>query len=274
MHPMLTIARRAAEEAGRIIQRGYRELDRLQIHDKGRGDLVSAVDQQSEQVIRQILAEKFPDHDILGEDLGGNATTKSSNEYQWVIDPLDGTANFLHGLPQFAVSIGLLKKGIPEIGIVYNPISDDWFYAARGQGAQLNGQRIRANTQRDPGRSFVATGFPYKFTDQMPQQIAYVESVLQDFSDLRRLGSAALDICYVACGRLDGYFELGLYPWDMAAGILIAQESGAIVTDFNGQKAMLENGTLITANVPLHPILEKALKRARLSPMDELPPIL
>lgn len=264
MHPMLTIARRAAEEAGHIIQHGYRDLDKLQIHEKGRGDLVSAVDQRAEQSICQMLGEKYPDHDILGEEFGARQSAAGAAEYQWVIDPLDGTANFLHGLPHFSVSIAVLKRGRPEAGVVYNPISDDWFTAARGQGAQLNGQRIRVNKQRDPTRAIVATGFPYRAVEQMPQVLACVASVLNDFSDLRRLGSAALDLCYVACGFQDAYFESTLNPWDIAAGVLIAQEAGAIVTDYAGEQKMLENGTVLAANALLHPILTKALDRARI----------
>lgn len=260
-HPMLTIARRAAEEAGRLIERGYRDLSRIKVHEKGRGDFVSVIDQQSEQVIRQILQDKFPDHDILGEEFGGLSV--ASADYQWVIDPLDGTANFVHGLPHFAVSIALLKKGQPEVGLVYNPISDELFTAARGEGAFLNGQRIRANTQRDSHKAMIATGFPFKLPEQMGQQLAYCQAVLEDFSDLRRLGAAALDLCYVACGRQDGFFELGLNAWDMAAGVLIAQEAGCLVTDFGEEKAMLDNGTVVCANPYLHPLLIKSLRRAR-----------
>lgn len=264
MHPMLTIARRAAEEAGRIIQRGYRDLEKLQIHEKGRGDLVSAVDQHAEQLICRMVTEKYPDHDILGEEFGARRSGAGASEYQWVIDPLDGTANFLHGLPHFAVSIAVLRKGRPEVGVVYNPIGDDWFTAARGQGAQHNGQRIRVNRQRDATRAVVATGFPYREIEQLPRVLAQVASVLHDFSDLRRLGSAALDLCYVACGFQDAYFESTLNAWDIAAGVLIAQEAGAIVTDYAGERKMLENGTVLAANALLHPVLTEALRRARI----------
>ncbi|PIE82448.1 MAG: inositol monophosphatase [Cardiobacteriales bacterium] len=246
---MLTIARRAAEEAGRVIQRGFRQLDHIQVHEKGRGDLVSAVDQQAEMVIRQIVQEKFPHHDILGEEGGDTpANRQERSEYQWVIDPLDGTVNFLHGLPIFSVSIALVRQGKIEIGLVYNPVSDEWFTAARGEGAQLNGRRIRVNGQRDPSRSVIGTGYPYRRPDLLQQQYKYIPSVLEAFSDIRRLGSAALDLCYVACGRQDGYYELALKPWDMAAGILIAQEAGAIVTDLKGNGDMLEKGEVVCSN--------------------------
>lgn len=266
-HPMLTIARRAAEEAGRLIERGYRDLSRIKVQEKGRGDFVSVIDQQSEQIIRQILQDKFPEHDILGEEFGGLSVAES--DYQWIIDPLDGTANFVHGLPHFAISIALLKKGQLEIGLIYNPITDEMFSAARGEGAFCNGQRIRANGQRDSHKAMIATGFPFKTPEQMTQQFAYCQSVLEDFSDLRRLGAAALDLCYVACGRQDGYFESGIKPWDIAAGILIAQEAGCLVSDYGDEKAMLDTETIVCANAYLHPILMKALRRARLQEVAE-----
>lgn len=256
MHPMLTIARRAAEEAGRVIMQGLRQLDQLQVEEKGRGDLVSAVDRRSEEVIRRVLLEKFPGHAVLGEEFGASGRS----EFEWVIDPLDGTANFVHGLPQFAVSIALLKGGKPEAGVVYNPVTDDWFTAARGQGAQWNGRKMRVNTLRDAGRGFVGTGFPFKSPDKLALQYRYVEAALAAFSDVRRLGSAALDLCFVACGRLDAFFEMGLNPWDMAAGVLIAQEAGAIVTDLQGGHEMLARGEVVVANTHLHRILMQQLQ--------------
>ena len=257
MHPMLTIARRAAEEGGRVIMQGLRQLDQLQVEEKGRGDLVSVVDRRSEEVIRRVLLEKFPDHAVLGEEFG---RAGGQREFEWVIDPLDGTANFVHGLPQFAVSIALLKSGKPEVGVVYNPVSDEWFSAARGQGAQLNGRRLRVNMLRDAGRAFVGTGFPFKSPELLPLQYRFVEAALQEFSDVRRLGSAALDLCFVACGRLDAFFEMGLNPWDMAAGLLVAQEAGAIATDFREGHEILARGEVVCANVHLHRVLMRQLK--------------
>ena len=257
MHPMLTIARRAAEEAGRVIMQGLRQLDQVQVEEKGRGDLVSIIDRRSEETIRRVLLEKFPDHAVLGEEFG---RAGGQSEFEWVIDPLDGTANFVHGLPQFAVSIALLKAGKPEVGVVYNPVVDDWFTAARGQGAQWNGRKMRVNAQRDASRAFVGTGFPFKFPDKLALQYRYVEAALQEFSDVRRLGSAALDLCFVACGRLDAFFEMGLNPWDMAAGILIAQEAGAIVTDFAAGHSMLASGEVVCANAHLHRVLLRQLQ--------------
>ena len=195
---MLTIARRAAEEAGKILQMGQRQLDQIQIEEKGRGDLVSVVDRRAEEVIKNILLEKFPQHDFLGEEFGETRAQAEESEFCWVIDPLDGTTNFLHGLPQFAVSIGLLKRGKPELGVVYNPATEEWFTASRGQGAQLNGRKLRVSALRDGGRAIVATGFPFRYPDMMPRQYALLQSVLQEIADVRRLGSASLDLCFVA----------------------------------------------------------------------------
>ena len=254
-NPMLTIARRAAEEAGKILQMGQRQLDQIQIEEKGRGDLVSVVDRRAEEVIKNILLEKFPQH-------GETRAQAEESEFCWVIDPLDGTTNFLHGLPQFAVSIGLLKRGKPELGVVYNPATEEWFTAARGEGAQLNGRKLRVSGLRDGGRAIVATGFPFRYPDLMPRQYALLQSVLQEIADVRRLGSASLDLCFVAANRVDAFFEMGLKPWDICAGILIAQEAGAIVTDLAGQHTMLDSGNIVAANTYLHSILLQQIAAA------------
>ena len=252
INPTLTIARRAAEEAGKILQMGLRQLDQIQIEEKGRGDLVSVVDRRAEEVIKNILLDKYPQHDFLGEESGETRARAEESEFCWVIDPLDGTTNFLHGLPQFAVSIGLVKRGKPELGIVYNPATEEWFTAARGEGAQLNGRKLRVSALRDGGRAIVATGFPFRYPELMPRQYAILQSVLTEIADVRRLGSASLDLCFVAANRFDGFFEMGLKPWDICAGILIAQEAGAIVTDLAGGHTMLDSGNIVAANTYLH----------------------
>lgn len=252
INPTLTIARRAAEEAGKILQMGLRQLDQIQIEEKGRGDLVSVVDRRAEEVIKNILLDKYPQHDFLGEESGETRARAEESEFCWVIDPLDGTTNFLHGLPQFAVSIGLVKRGKPELGIVYNPATEEWFTAARGEGAQLNGRKLRVSALRDGGRAIVATGFPFRYPELMPRQYAILQSVLTEIADVRRLGSASLDLCFVAANRVDGFFEMGLKPWDICAGILIAQEAGAIVTDLDGGHTMLDSGNIVAANTYLH----------------------
>lgn len=262
MHPMLTIAKRAAEEAGRVIQQGYRQLDQIQAQEKSPGDFVSIVDQHAEKIIKSVLLDKFPKHSIVGEESGETNAEHSDGQYQWIIDPLDGTSNFLHGIPQFAVSIALMKNGKLEAGLVYNPVSDETFTAAKGQGAQLNGRKIRAGNQKEPSRAIIGTGFPFKSPELMPRQKACVSSVLDRFPDIRRLGSAALDICFVACGRLDGFYEMDLQPWDMAAGILIAQEAGVIVTDFNDRQDMLKTGQVACGNPHMHKALLSALRPA------------
>lgn len=255
MNPMLTIARRAAEEAGKILQLGQRQLDQIQVEEKGRGDLVSVVDRRAEEVIKNVLLDKFPQHDFLGEESGETRAAAGESEFCWVIDPLDGTTNFLHGLPQFAVSIGLLKRGQPELGVVYNPMTEEWFTAARGDGAQLNGRRLRVSGLRDGSRAIAATGFPFRYPELLTRQYALLASVMQEIADVRRLGSAALDLCFVAANRLDGYFEMGIKPWDICAGLLIAREAGAIVSDFGGGQAMLDRGEIVAGNIYLHKIL-------------------
>lgn len=262
MHPMLTIARRAGEEAGRFLQRAYRDLKKIQVQEKGRGDFVSAVDKTSEELIRKVLLDKYPHHAILGEELGG-ALDFEAEEFLWVIDPLDGTANFVHGLPHFAVSIALLKHGVPELALVYDPMRDDLFTAVRGEGAVRNGLRIRANGLRDSNKGMVATGFPYKDARFLQVHMAQATAVLEQFSDLRRLGSAALDLCYVACGWQDAYFERLVRPWDIAAGVLIAQEAGCLLSDYQGGKEMFVREEVVCANAYLQPVLLKILQDAQ-----------
>lgn len=261
MNPMLTIARRAAEEAGKIIRQGWNQLDQLQVQEKGRGDWVSQIDVQAEQAILQILKDKYPQHDFQGEEMGEVRGRKSEGEYLWLIDPLDGTANFLHGIPHFAVSIALIKNEKIELALVYNPIHEMLFTAARGQGAQCNGRRLRVNGQREAGRTLLATGMPLHQREAIPAHLQQVQEALQLFADVRCYGAAALDLCGVAANQFGAYFERGLKAWDMAAGILIAQEAGAMVSNFKGGSASLEAGEVLCANPYLHkqllPILER-----------------
>lgn len=261
MHPMLTIARRAAEEAGKVVKRGYRDASRLHFREK-RIDFARAVNQSAEQAIRQILNEKYPDYDIIGQEYDDQSVQTTESEYQWLITAIDGGENFLRGLPHFAVSIAASKQGKLEIGLVYNPLTEDWFLAARGQGSQLNGQRIRTNTIREPARAMIATHFT---ASDYSSESARTHSVLQNISELRCLGAASLDLCFVACGRLDGYFASKLNNWDIAAAVLIAQESGVIVSDYEGNNAMLETGTVIAANAQLHPSLKKMIHETQIT---------
>ncbi len=263
--PMLNIAKRVAEDAGRYLEDSFHHLDRIKIEDKGRSDLVSEVDRNTEKMIISALKAKYPDHAFLGEE-GGQQGSQQESEFLWVIDPLDGTTNFLHGLSHFAVSIALVRRGKLELGIVHNPVSNETFSALRGQGAMLNGRRIRVHQNRDPLRAIVATGFPTRQPELLPRQYALAASVLKEFGDLRRFGSAALDLCFVACNRQDGYFEMGIKPWDIAAGILIAQEAGALASDFQGHSASYDQDNIVCANVYLHKLLLACLQGATANP--------
>lgn len=261
MHPMLTIAARAADEAGKIIRDGQRQIDRIALQEKSPGDFVSQIDIHAEHIIKSIILDKFPDHAILAEESGFFTKSKEkNNEHIWIIDPLDGTANYLHGIDQYAISIAYVHKNITEVALVYNPATEERFCAARGQGAQLNNRRIRVSNTGDYSQMIIATGFPFKKPQYMPQHMDFLQQVLEEFPDIRRQGSAALDLCSVACGRLNGYFEIGLHSWDVAAGGLIVQESGGIVSSMRERESYINSGNIIAAPAHVHQILKKICK--------------
>ncbi len=244
MHPMVNIAVRAARNAGNIMVRYLDRLDSLNIETKGRNDFVSEVDRMCEQEIIGTLHQAYPDHAIIGEESGSHG----SNEYEWVIDPLDGTTNYLHGLPQFAVSIALRHRGRLEVGVVYDPMRQELFTANRGGGAQLDGRRIRVSARKEFTGSLIGTGFPFKAQRHFDAYLGMFRAVSGQAGDMRRAGAAALDLAYVAAGRLDGFWEIGLQPWDMAAGALLVKEAGGIVSDFRGGEGYLESGNLVCGN--------------------------
>ena len=257
MHPYLSIAKRAAEEAGKIIQRGHRDLEKLQVVEKGRGDFVSNIDRQAEETIRSIIKEKFPNHKLVGEEYGEE---ELDSPHQWIIDPLDGTSNFLHGQKHCAVSIAYAKNGVLETGIIFNPLTQDIFTASKGEGAIFNGRKIRCNNQKDPKAAIVVNGYKARFPDEAAIQVQISGKVLAVFGDLRRSGSAALDCAYTACGFYDAYYEKGPHSWDIAAGILIAQEAGCLVSDFVGGKDMFKREEIVISNPNLHPVLLDLIK--------------
>ncbi|MGD8908217.1 MAG: inositol-1-monophosphatase [Chromatiales bacterium] len=248
MNPMVTIAVRAAREAGRIITRNFNRIDRLTVTDKGRNDFVSEVDRNAEAVIIDVLREKYPHHAILAEESGAH----TGNEFEWVIDPLDGTTNFLHGLPQFAVSIALKVKGRLDIGVVYDPIKEEMFTASRGEGALLNDRKIRVSNRKSLNGALLGTGIPYRDQRFMDNYLGMLKDLTVDTAGVRRPGSAALDFAYVACGRTDGFWELGLKEWDFAAGALLVREAGGLVTDIAGGERFLETGNLIAGSIKVH----------------------
>ncbi len=249
MHPMLNIAVRAARQAGNIIARSVDHVDALTISSKARNDFVSEVDRTAEREIIQIVRKAYPQHAILAEESGSRKGEKP--EFQWVIDPLDGTTNFLHGFPQFAVSIALLHKGVPEHAVVYDPTSQDLFTASRGSGAQLNGRRIRVSKRKGLDGALLGTGFPFRQAHLLDAYLETFKALFTEVADVRRAGSAALDLAYVAAGRLDGFWEFGLSPWDMAAGALLIQEAGGVVGDFSGGKEYMQTGNIVGGNLEL-----------------------
>ncbi len=246
MHPMLNIAQRAARAAGRIIVRQLDRLDELTVDNKDRNDYVSEVDRNAENAIIEVLNKAYPDHGILAEESGIQAG--KDDEYQWVIDPLDGTTNFLHGFPQFSVSIALLHKKRLEVGLVYDPLRDEMFSASRGNGAFLNNRRLRVAQRKSLEGALLGTGFPYKDHHYLDAYLAMFRDLLLETSGIRRPGSAALDLAYLAAGRIDGFWEIGLNKWDIAAGILLIQEAGGIVGDLTGGHKFLESGNIVAGN--------------------------
>ena len=244
MHPTLNIAVRAARSAGNVIIRNLDRLDSLAIHTKDRNDFVTEVDQKAEQEIIYTLRKAFPDHGILAEESG----LREGDDYQWIIDPLDGTTNFLHGFPQFAVSIALRHKGRLEHGVVYDPLRQELFTASRGAGAMLNDRRLRVTKRNSLDGALLGTGFPFKSQQHLETYLDMFRALFPNTAGIRRPGSAALDLSYVAAGRLDGFWEIGLNIWDMAAGVLLIQEAGGLSSDFLGGDDHLETGNLVAGN--------------------------
>ena len=256
MHPMLNIAVRAARNAGNIIIRNLDRVDQLSVHTKDRNDFVSEVDQQAEQEIIGTLRRAFPGHAILAEESGSS----DGDEYQWIIDPLDGTTNYLHGFPQFAVSIALRHRGRLEQAVIYDPVQQELFTATRGSGAHLNDRRIRVSNRKRLEGALLGTGFPFKSQHHLDTYLDMFRALFPQTAGIRRAGSAALDLAYIAAGRLDGFWEIGLKEWDMAAGVLLIQEAGGLSGDFSGGHNYLKSGNLVTANPKLFPVILKTIR--------------
>ncbi len=253
---MLNIAVRAARNAGDLIQRSSAKTGQLTINKKSQYDYVSEVDFQAEQEIIKVIHAAYPGHAFLAEESGEH----QGNEYIWVIDPLDGTTNFLHGFPQYAVSIALKYKGKIELGVIYDPVSDELFTAERGGGAMLNNRRIRVTRQNSLQGALIGTGFPFKSDEYLDAYLSMFRPLCIETSGIRRAGAAALDLAYVACGRLDGFWEIGLQQWDMAAGVLLIQEAGGVVTDFSFDDKYLQSGNILTGNPKMHQLMYQVIE--------------
>src|SRR3990167_711470 len=228
MHPMLTIATQAARNAAKIILRNVDRLDRITVTSKGNKDFVTDVDRLVEEEIIRTIQKSYPDHAILAEESGKLA----GSDYCWIIDPIDGTTNFIHGFPQFSISIALKQKNQLEVGLVYDPLRNELFTAAHGRGAHLNDRRIRVSGVKNLKDALVGTGFPVRNLSSVKSYLKMFEEMLEQSSGLRRAGSAALDLAYVAAGRLDAFWESGLGIWDIAAGALLIQEAGGMICDY------------------------------------------
>lgn len=246
MHPMLNIAVRAARAAGNVICRNI-DNDNYNIESKyTKDDLVTDIDRECERTIVEVLQKSYRDHAILGEE-GGLQGNKDS-EYVWIIDPIDGTTNFVKGIPHCAVSIGLQQKGRTILGVVFNPVTNELFQASRGDGASLNGRRIRVSNHQTLDGAVVCTAFPVRYRERMDAYMGVFNRLIGSVADVRRTGCASLDLCYTACGRFDAYLEQGLKPWDFTAGELILRESGGITTDFAGGTGYTKSGNIVSGN--------------------------
>jgi myo-inositol-1(or 4)-monophosphatase len=252
MHPMLTIAVKAARRAGSIINRASNDLDKLTVEQKAPNDYVSEVDHAAEAAIIEVLKTAYPQHSILAEESG---ESKTESDYLWIIDPLDGTTNFLHGFPQYCVSIALSVKGVVSQGVIYDPTRNELFTASKGGGAFLNDRRIRVSKRINLQDCLIGTGFPSREMQNFDRYLAMFKDLTPKCAGIRRPGAAALDLAYVACGRYDGFWEMGLSAWDMAAGALMIKEAGGLVTDFAGNDDYLNAGTIVASTPKAFPAL-------------------
>ena len=258
MHPMLTTAVKAARKAGSIITRASYDLDRLTVRRKQHNDFVTEVDHAAEDAIIRTLREAYPSHAFLGEE-SGESSPGSDAEHLWIIDPLDGTTNFLHGFPQYCVSIALRHKGVLQQAVVYDPNRNELFTATRGAGAFLNDRRIRVSGTDKLEDALIGTGFPFREFAHFDDYLRMFGEITRRVAGVRRPGAAALDLAWVAAGRLDGFWEMGLSPWDMAGGALLVREAGGLVGDFEGADGFLESGRIVAANAKVFSALLQAL---------------
>jgi myo-inositol-1(or 4)-monophosphatase len=271
MHPTLTIAVKAARRAGNFINRSARDLDLLTITTKGPKDFVSEVDRTAEATIVETILDAYPDHAILAEE----GTAKGANadaENLWIIDPLDGTTNFLHGFPQYCVSIGLQHRGQITQAVIYDPVRNDLFTATRGRGAFLNDRRIRVSKRDHLRDCLIGTGFPFRDGSYLDTYLRMMKAMIEQTAGLRRPGAAALDLAYVAAGFYDGFWEVGLNPWDVAAGSLLVQEAGGLIGDLSGEGDFLHGGQVIAANPKVFAQMVTALAPFRAELTRKRPP--
>jgi myo-inositol-1(or 4)-monophosphatase len=244
MHPTLNIAVKAARRAGGIINRASRDVEQIKVSAKRDKDFVTEVDKAAEEAIIGVLHEAYPDHAILAEESGASG----DSEYVWIIDPLDGTTNFIHGLPQYAISIAQAHKGVLQHAVIFDPNRNELFTASKGAGAYLNERRIRVSKRVKLNEVLVGTGFPFRYFEHVDAYLGILRDMMHKTAGVRRPGAAALDLAWVAAGRIDGFWEIGLSPWDMAAGALLITEAGGLVGDLSGEQNYLETGNIVGGN--------------------------
>lgn len=258
--PLVTVMANAAYKAARGLLRDFGEVEQLQVSRKGPADFVSSSDHKAEETLVEELHRARPNFGFLLEE--GGTVKGSDNSNRWIIDPLDGTTNFLHGVPHFAISIGLERDGKMFAGVIYDPLRDEIFTAETGTGAYLNSKRLRVSARDQMNEALIATGMPFKGRASHPEYPAMLEAVTGSAAGVRRFGSAALDLCYVAAGRYDGFWEFALSPWDIAAGLVILREAGAVVSDVEGNDCRMETGDILATNGRLHKNLRCLLAEA------------
>lgn len=257
----LNVMTAAARKAGRPLIRDFNELENLQISMKGPADFVTSADKRTEKILIEELSKARPGYGFLGEETG--ATQGADKTHRFIIDPIDGTTNFMHGMPHFAISIALEREGQLVAGVVYNPTTDDMFTAEKGHGAYLNNKRLRIAARKDMEYALFATGLPFKGKGGRARALAETDAVLNMTAGVRRFGAASLDLAWTAAGRVDGYWERDINIWDVAAGIVLVREAGGIVSDFSGRTDGLDGREIVTANEYLHPSLLKLLKNVK-----------
>ncbi len=254
---LLNVMVQAATKAGRSLARDFGEVQNLQVSMKGPGDYVSQADRKAEEIIHSELSRARPGYSFLMEERG--VVEGSDDQHRWIVDPLDGTTNFLHGIPLFAVSIALERQGVLVAGLIYNPAMDELYTAERGGGAFLNDRRLRVSARRKLADSVIGTGVPHLGRGHHGNYLVELRNVMGEVSGIRRMGAAALDLAYLAAGRLDGFWEDALQPWDIAAGMLLIREAGGFVTDKSGGQDIFDTGGIVAGNEAIHSALMKAL---------------
>ena len=258
LSPYASVAEKVTLQAGRLILKKSNQQYRHSFNQKENNDFVTSVDIAVNEKIVEELSKVYPQHGILSEELGHQGNKDSP--YQWLVDPLDGTTNFIFAIPHYAVSIALSHNGTPAVGIVYDPVKNELFTATQGCGAYLNGNRIRVSQREGLNGALLGTGIPYRSDGPIDAYIELLRNFIGDTSGIRRLGAASLDLAYTACGRLDGFWEPGLHLWDIAAGVLLVQEAGGLISDLDGRNAHLDSGDILAGSPAIHKEMLQRIK--------------